>query len=385
MRLLMAVSAIDMAEKPAATKSWWCLFKALSEMGHEIIVLPFLGKAIETPWWHSLDNPSRVMSSLLYSQWRGRSKSSRTKALYGKYYRALTSLPSFVISSKWRAALDKVIAKEDHLDAAIFFSVPLNLLAKVPTYLREKWSVPSIYYEADMPSILPYYGGIHFTYYLGADLSQFSGYLSDCEGVETTVRAMGARNVSALHWAADPTIFSPLPLEKDTDVFFTGGTSAFRQDWIHKMLAEPAEELSMKKFAMSGRMKESYEKVKSLGFLSFDTWKRQVCRSRICLNISRTPHASIGGTSSTRIFELASMGACIVSSPHKGLEKWFEPDKEVIILGDNDRPPEVYSKLLGSPSAMEELGSRARSRVLAEHTYEHRARELLGYLNRVIN
>jgi len=381
----MAVSAIDMAEKPAATKSWWCLFKALSEMGHEIIVLPFLGKAIESPWWHSLDNPSRVMSSLLYSQWRGRSKSSRTKRLYTKYHRAFTYLPGFVISRKWKAALDKAMAREDRVDAAIFLSVPLNLLAKVPRYLQERWGVPSIYYEADMPSILPSYGGIHFTYYLGADLSQFSGFLSDSDGVEAAVRAMGARNVGSLHWAADPVIFSPRPLTKDTDVFFTGGTSAFRRDWIYKMLAEPAGELLTKTFAMSGRMRESYENVKSLGFLSFDTWKRQVCRSRICLNISRTPHASIGGTSSTRIFELASMGACIVSSPHKGLEKWFEPSKEIIILRDDERPSEVYSKLLGSPSTMEELGSRARNRVLAEHTYYHRAKELLGYLNRVVS
>ncbi len=374
-----------MAEKPAATKSWWCLFKALSEMGHEITVLPFLGKAIETPWWHSLDNPSRFMSSLLYSQWRGRSKSSRTKFLYAKYHRAFTFLPGFIISTRWRAALDKVLAKDNPPDAAIFFSVPLNLIGNVPSYLREEFGIPSIYYEADMPSILPSYGGIHFTYYLGADISRFSGFLSDSDGVETTVRAMGAKNISTLHWAADPTIFSPLHLEKDTDVFFTGGTSAFRRDWIQKMLSEPAEELSNKTFAMSGRMKESYERVKSLGFLSFDKWKRQVCRSRICLNISRTPHASTAGTSSTRIFELASMGACMVSSPHKGLEKWFEPGKEIIILNDNDRPSEVYNKLLGSPSTMEEIGSRARCRVKAEHTYDHRARELLAYLNRVIN
>ena len=235
-----------------------------------------------------------------------------------------------------------------------------------------------------MPSILPAYGGIHFSYYYGADLSQFDGFLSGSEGVEETIVKMGARNVSTLHWAADPKVLSPVSTEKDTDVFFTGGTSAFREEWMDRMIGEPSGEMPDKIFAMSGLMKEHYKNVKSLGFLGFNSWKRQICQSRICLNISRAPHASVRGTSSTRIFELASLGACIVSSPHAGLEQWFEPEKEIIILDENDHSGDVYKRLLDSRQLMLELGSRARARVLAEHTYDHRAEQLLDYLAPVI-
>src|SRR6266480_3513610 len=346
----MAVSAIDLSEKPQATKAWWFLFRALSEKGHELVVLPFLGRPVESPWWKSLDNPSRLISSILYSGWRGRSKSAHTKAFYAKHYKRIIFLPRFITSRRW----------------------------------RERIGVPSVYYEADMPSILPAYGGIHFSYYYGADLSQFDGFLSGSEGVEETIVKMGARNVSTLHWAADPKVLSPVSTEKDTDVFFTGGTSAFREEWMDRMIGEPSGEMPDKIFAMSGLMKEHYKNVKSLGFLGFNSWKRQICQSRICLNISRAPHASVRGTSSTRIFELASLGACIVSSPHAGLEQWFEPEKEIIILDENDHPGDVYKRLLDSRQLMLELGSRARARVLAEHTYDHRAEQLLDYLAPVI-
>ncbi|OLD44410.1 hypothetical protein AUI51_02380 [archaeon 13_1_40CM_2_52_4] len=380
----MAVSAIDLIEKPQATKAWWFLFRALSEKGHEIVVLPFLGRPVDSPWWRSRDNPSKLISSILYSGWRGRSKSARTKAFYARHYRRIIFLPRFIISRRWRESINRAVAEEGPFDAAIFFSVPLNLLSTVPAHLRQCCGVPSVYYEADMPSILPSYGGIHFSYYFGADLSQFDGFLSDSDGVEEIVTKMGARNVSTLHWAADPKVLFPLSVEKDTDVFYTGGTSAFRQGWMDRMIREPSREMPNKIFAMSGLMKEHYENVKSLGFLGFDSWKRQICQSRICLNISRVAHASVKGTSSTRIFELASLGACIVSSPHAGLEKWFEPEKEIIVLHDNDRPADVYRRLLDSRQLMQELGLRARARVLEEHTYDHRAEQLLAYLARVI-
>ena len=78
------------------------------------------------------------------------------------------------------------------------------------------------------------------------------------------------------------------------------------------------------------------------------------------------------------------MGSCIVSNPHKGMQEWLEPGKEIVILNEDDRPAEVYEWLLGSPGIRSELGSRARERVLAEHTYEHRAKELLNYIDNVI-
>src|SRR5207247_10308670 len=141
----MAVSAIDLSEKPQATKAWWFLFRALSEKGHELVVLPFLGRPVESPWWKSLDNPSRLISSLLYSGWRGRSKSARTKAFYTKHYKRIIFLPRFITSRRWRESIDKAVAKEGTFEVARLFSVPLTLLTVMLDHLMLRLWLISVY------------------------------------------------------------------------------------------------------------------------------------------------------------------------------------------------------------------------------------------------
>src|SRR5207245_11321995 len=97
----MAVSAIDLIEKPQATKAWWFLFRALREKGHEIVVLPFLGRPVESPRWRSRDNPSKLISSTLHTGWRGRSQSARTTAFYAKHTKRIIFLLRFTISTAY--------------------------------------------------------------------------------------------------------------------------------------------------------------------------------------------------------------------------------------------------------------------------------------------
>jgi spore maturation protein CgeB len=101
------------------------------------------------------------------------------------------------------------------------------------------------------------------------------------------------------------------------------------------------------------------------------------CRSRINLCVTRRAHASVFASSSSRPFELASLGACIVSNPYAGIETWFEPEKEIIVLKDSSEAIERYRWLLDHESVRREIGKAARERVLAEHTFVHRARDLV--------
>jgi spore maturation protein CgeB len=85
----------------------------------------------------------------------------------------------------------------------------------------------------------------------------------------------------------------------------------------------------------------------------------------------------VHASSSCRPFELASAGAAIVSNPYDGLERWFEPGSELLIVNNADEAVAAYSDLLGDLAQAEAMGQRARERVLDEHTYRHRARQLL--------
>ncbi len=85
----------------------------------------------------------------------------------------------------------------------------------------------------------------------------------------------------------------------------------------------------------------------------------------------------MAGSSTARPFELASAGAAIVSNPHEGIERWFEPGSELVVVEGTEQALAAYRELVADPAQAEEMGRRARERVLDEHTYAHRARRLL--------
>ena len=107
---------------------------------------------------------------------------------------------------------------------------------------------------------------------------------------------------------------------------------------------------------------------------------RVISASRVNLNVARKPHATVYASSTSRLFELASTGAAIVTNPYNGIDRWFEPDKELLVARSTEEAVDAYRELLDDPAQAEELGRRARERVLDEHTYRHRARRLLDLL-----
>ena len=50
------------------------------------------------------------------------------------------------------------------------------------------------------------------------------------------------------------------------------------------------------------------------------------------------------------------------------------------MVNDADEAVEAYRSLLDDPGLAQRMGESARQRVLDEHTYAQRARQLLGYL-----
>jgi spore maturation protein CgeB len=70
-------------------------------------------------------------------------------------------------------------------------------------------------------------------------------------------------------------------------------------------------------------------------------------------------------------------GAAIVSNPYEGIERWFEPGRELLVVSRAEEAVDAYRDLLDDPGRAEELGRAARERSLDEHTYLHRALRLL--------
>jgi spore maturation protein CgeB len=164
---------------------------------------------------------------------------------------------------------------------------------------------------------------------------------------------------------------------KDIDFMFYGHGREYRTKWIDSMIAAPSNVLTDARFAVRGTKLGDLGRAEILPYLSFSKLREYSCRAKINLCITRLAHASVFASSSSRPFELAGMKACIVANTYNGIEEWFEPDKEIFIVNSEEEAIDRYRFLLGHESARLEAGEAARARVLKEHTFRHRARQMV--------
>jgi spore maturation protein CgeB len=99
--------------------------------------------------------------------------------------------------------------------------------------------------------------------------------------------------------------------------------------------------------------------------------------ARIVVNLQSTAYQIDGVT--CRPFEVAACGGFCLSEPKKDLAAFFAPD-EMPTFADAADLKRKAAYFLAHEDERRELAGRARARVLREHTYEHRARQVAAAL-----
>ena len=100
------------------------------------------------------------------------------------------------------------------------------------------------------------------------------------------------------------------------------------------------------------------------------------------LNLTRADMRRAGHSPSVRIFEAAACGTPIISDYWRGLEDFFELEKEILTASTT---AEMLVYLNEIPEKdRRAMGERARLRVLANHTPQQRALELESYVAEVM-
>ncbi len=387
-KVLAVASAVDLDFRYGCTPAWWQLWKGMHEAGCDLIVTPYRGRPVEAPWWRTEANPCYREGELFA---RVRTVAARAKG--DTHLRRAEEHPPDTagdrlvreavwrwVTPRWLKHLERILTRERDVDVVVVFTVPMSHLRGVPTAIRERFSVPVVFYDGDVPMSLPEFGGMDtgFNYYHGADPSEYDLVVSNSEGGLARLRELGAGRAEAIFWAADPELFQPLPLEKQMDVFFYGYGDKFRREWLQAMIGDPSRRLPHADFVLGGRdFQGDVGRAREIGDVPYNVFGQAISQARINLNITRRAHASVPASSTARPFELAMAGAAIVSNPCEGMERWFEPGRELLVVSSADEAAAAYEELLDDPGRAEELGRAARERALDEHQFVHRARRLL--------
>ena len=192
-------------------------------------------------------------------------------------------------------------------------------------------------------------------------------------------KALGARECIPIYNALDPSTHFRVPPDQRfaADLSFLGNRLPDREARVEEFFLRAAALLPEKQFLLGGSGwdgKPMPPGIRYAGHVYTADHNAFNCSPRAVLNISRESMARYGFSPATRIFEAAGAGACLITDAWEGIADFLEPGKEVLVARDGLEVAEHLKAL--TPERARALGEAARERVLAEHTYSHRAEEV---------
>jgi spore maturation protein CgeB len=246
----------------------------------------------------------------------------------------------------------------------------------------------AVFYDMDTPVTLARLSAGETVDYLPEDgLGGFDLVLSYTGG-EALLRLeqdLGARKALPLYGHVDPEAHRPAPPDARyaCDLSYLGTYAADRQPTVEALFARPARLRPERRFILGGSgYDDRFPWSDNIFFLDHVAPPEHAAffaSSRLTLNVTRGDMAQMGYCPSGRLFEAAACGAPLLSDAWEGLDLFFEPGREILTAATTE---EAVAALELSDGELARIAAAARERTLAEHTSDHRAGELLDYLQR---
>jgi spore maturation protein CgeB len=191
--------------------------------------------------------------------------------------------------------------------------------------------------------------------------------------------SFGAQACIPIYNALDPQTHFPVPPDPRfvADLGLLANRLPDREGRVEDFFLRAAAQLPEKRFLLGGNGwadKPMTANVRYLGHVYTADHNALNCTSRAVLNICRESMARYGFSPPTRVFEAAGAAACLITDAWEGVEQFFEPGEEVLVAHDGAEVAAHLEQL--SPERAKEIGAAAYRRVLAEHTYAHRAKQV---------
>jgi spore maturation protein CgeB len=191
--------------------------------------------------------------------------------------------------------------------------------------------------------------------------------------------ALGARTCVPIYNALDPSTHHPVRSDPRfaADLAFLGNRLPDREARVEEFFLRAARLVPEGRFLLGGSGwddKGLPPNVAYAGHVYTHEHNAFNCTPRAVLNVNRASMARYGFSPPTRVFEAAGAGACLITDEWDGIEMFLEPGAEVLVAAHGAEVADLLRELDGARARA--IGRAAYRRVMAEHTYAHRARTL---------
>jgi spore maturation protein CgeB len=245
------------------------------------------------------------------------------------------------------------------------------------------------FYDIDTPVTLAMLEQRRAPYLLAEMIPRYDLYLSFTGGpmLERLERRYGSPMAKALYCAVDPELYWPRRRRQPRwNMGYMGTYCADRQRVLDRLLLEPAKRHPLARMVVAGAQYpkaidwpanvDRIEHVRPAGHSTFNG------RQAFTLNVTRKNMIHAGYSPSVRLFEAAACACPVISDWWEGLDEFFKVGEEILVA---DSPEQVATYLFELPAEERRaIGEKARARVLAAHTADHRAAELESYAQQLL-
>lgn len=246
-----------------------------------------------------------------------------------------------------------------------------------------------VFYDLDTPVTLLRLPEDGVEYLRSDQLPAFDLVLSFTGGrtLEVLRSEYGVRLARPLYGCVDPDDYLRRPPVPDfaCDLSYMGTYSPDRQEKLEGLFLEPARRHAEKQFLLAGPLYpwqwQWPPNVRRIEHVAPPEHSCFYSSSRLTLNLTRGEMAAYGWCPSGRFFEAAACGTPLVTDRWQGLDEFFDPQRELLVVGHSD---DVEAALLLPDAALRSMAALARERTLDEHTGHVRARQLLQHLEKAI-
>ncbi|MGC2857536.1 CgeB family protein [Novispirillum sp. DQ9] len=195
--------------------------------------------------------------------------------------------------------------------------------------------------------------------------------------------SLGAQVCVPIYNALEPSTHHPVPPDRAflCDLGFLGNRLPDREARVEEFFLRPATMLPRASFLIGGSGWDDKDMPANVGRLGHVyTYQHNAFNvsSKCVLNITRDSMARTGFSPPTRVFEAAGAGACLITDAWEGIDRFLAPGTEVLVAENGEQVARLVREV--TPDKARSIGLAARQRLLAAHTYDHRAADVEALL-----
>ncbi|WP_018480109.1 CgeB family protein [Pontibacter roseus] len=239
------------------------------------------------------------------------------------------------------------------------------------------------FYDIDTPVTLAKLERQDYEYLHPDLIPRYDLYLSFTGGptLDLLEQKYGSPMARVLYCSFDPELYYPEYKEIKWDLGYLGTYSDDRQPPLEKLMLDAAKNWSDGRFVVTGpQYPEGIAwpvNTQHIHHLPPAEHRDFYNSQRFTMNITRADMVKAGYAPSVRLFEAAACCTPIISDYWEGLDSLFEFDSEILVSYSAADTLRYLREICNTER--KSIASRARKKVMSQHTSAHRAQELESY------